>query len=124
MLLLDQGLPRSAAAYLKELAIPAMHAAEVGLSRADDADVLEYARQHNLIVATLDADFHAHLALTRARKPSVIRIRMEGLRGAEIADLLARILRECEADLAAGSVVSVSEKGIRIRRLPLPPTHR
>nr|WP_258003931.1 DUF5615 family PIN-like protein [Fischerella thermalis] len=39
-LLLDQGLPRSAATLLSEAGIDAVHVAEIGLSAADDRDIL------------------------------------------------------------------------------------
>jgi predicted nuclease of predicted toxin-antitoxin system len=46
-----------------------------------DADILAYGRQELRVVVTLDADFHTLLALSGARSPSVVRIRIEGLRG-------------------------------------------
>ena len=66
MLLLDQGLPRSATRYLREAGIPAVHAGEVGLSSASDEAILDYARSQKLIVVTLDADFHRKLVLSDA----------------------------------------------------------
>ena len=119
MLLLDQGLPRSAVAHLRTIGIDAVHASEIGLSTANDATILEYALGQGLVVVTLDADFHTRLALANATKPSVIRIRIEGMRGAELARLLEKVLNNCSEDLAQGAFVSVSENGIRIRRLPV-----
>src|SRR3989304_2678439 len=100
MLLLDQGLPRSAVAHLRTIGIDAVHAGEIGLSTADDATILEYALGQGLIVVTLDADFHTRLALANATKPSVIRIRIEGLRGAELARLLGKALNKRGGELA------------------------
>ncbi|MGB2593168.1 MAG: DUF5615 family PIN-like protein [Candidatus Acidiferrum sp.] len=118
-LLLDQGLPRSTVFHLRAVGIESIHVGERGLATASDASILDVARRENLIVVTLDADFHALLALSVAASPSVIRIRIEGLRGEQIANMLVDVLSLCEKDLAIGAVVSVTENGARIRRLPL-----
>ncbi|HEV2233965.1 MAG TPA: DUF5615 family PIN-like protein, partial [Terriglobia bacterium] len=70
-------------------------------------------------VVTLDADFHAELALSGAKGPSVIRIRIEGLKAKQLADLLVRVLDRCDDELKAGAMVTVTESSIRIRHLPL-----
>lgn len=72
-----------------------------------------------MVVVTLDADFHALLALSGAVAPSVIRIRIEGLRAERLARLLVGILQVCSDDLMKGAMVSVMESGIRIRHLPV-----
>ena len=90
-LLLDQGLPRSATALLCETGIDTMHVAEIGLSAAEDTDILQRAREGERIVVTLDADFHALLALAEATSPSVIRIRIQGLLAQGLTDLLLRL---------------------------------
>ena len=68
---------------------------------------------------TLDADFHMRLALSGATKPSVIRIRIEGLRADGLAEVLRRVIDQCAEDLAQGALVSVTETALRLRRLPL-----
>ena len=118
-LLLDQGLPRSAAKLLREAGIDTVHVSEIGYSTADDARILEKGRQENRVVITLDADFHGLLALSRAATPSVIRIRIEGLYGKKAADLIQAVLLRCAEDLKQGAVVTVQSKRIRVRRLPL-----
>jgi predicted nuclease of predicted toxin-antitoxin system len=118
-LLLDQGLPRSAATLLREAGYDAVHVGELGLSAADDPDLLQKARDEQRIVVTLDADFHALLALSGASSPSVIRIRIEGLRGEAMAALLQAVLEPCAGDLEQGAVVTVQEDRTRVRRLPL-----
>jgi len=45
------------------------------MSTASDAIIVRYARENGFVVVTLDADFHALLALSGADAPSVIRIR-------------------------------------------------
>jgi predicted nuclease of predicted toxin-antitoxin system len=87
-LLLDQGLPRSAAVLLREVGLDAIHVSEIGYSTAADASILQKALEENRIVVTLDADFHALLVLSSAKAPSVIRMRIEGLRGEETANLI------------------------------------
>lgn len=81
--------------------------------------ILSRAREEKWIVVTLDSDFHAQLVLSRAQGPSVIRVRIEGLRGKDIADLIYGVLQVCRNDLDRGAMISVTEAGIRVRRIPL-----
>jgi predicted nuclease of predicted toxin-antitoxin system len=118
-LLLDQGLPRSAAKLLREAGIDTVHVSEIDYSTADDATILQRGQEEERIVITFDADFHALLALSRATAPSVIRIRIEGLYGQKAADLIQAVLTRCAEDLNQGAVVTVQPKRIRVRRLPL-----
>ncbi|MCB0229913.1 MAG: DUF5615 family PIN-like protein, partial [Anaerolineae bacterium] len=87
-LLLDQGLPRSAAPMLSEGGIDTLHVGEIGYSTAEDAEIIKYAQAEDRVVVTLDADFHSLLAHSGATSPSVIRIRIEGLRAQPVANLL------------------------------------
>ena len=118
-LLLDQGTPRSAAVILRRAGFDAVHTGETGLAEAEDSEILRRASDEDRIVVTLDADFHAQLALTQARKPSVIRIRIEGLRAEEFSGLLQNVLNQCADDLKAGVMISVNDIQIRVRRLPV-----
>ena len=117
--LLDQGLPRSTVEYLRELGIESEHVGELGLASASDAVILEEGRKLGAIVVTLDSDFHAILAFTNASSPSVIRIRIEGLKGPNVASLIQRVAIAAESDLLFGAAVTVSDRRIAIRRLPL-----
>jgi predicted nuclease of predicted toxin-antitoxin system len=90
------------------------------MADASDAAILRYAREQGLIVVTLDADFHRLLAFAGASDPSVIRIRIEGLRGEELCRLLIQVIDRCKGELEQGALVSVSEAGLRLRHLPLP----
>ena len=120
-LLLDQGLPLSAAALLCDAGIDTIHVSEVEMSEAEDADIIQRARDEGRIVATLDADFHTLLALDVASTPSVIRIRIERLRAKALTNLLLMVIAECEEDLEQGAAVTVEPSRIRVRRLPLVP---
>lgn len=118
-LLLDQGLSRSTAHILRQAGFDIIHVGECGLSAAADSEILEYARREAPVICTLDADFHALLALSGASAPSVIRLRREGLRGPEVAALLESVLPRIEGALKAGATVSVTERDLRFRNLPL-----
>jgi predicted nuclease of predicted toxin-antitoxin system len=93
--------------------------AEIGLSAAADADILARGRDDDRTIVTLDADFHLLLAMTNVLAPSVIRLRIEGLRAEALAALLESVLAQSTADLEAGAAVTVQPKRLRVRRLPL-----
>ena len=117
--LLDQGLPRSAAVLLRELGWDVQHVSERDLSQAEDVAIIALARQEQRVVVTLDADFHALLAVSGAKGPSVLRIRTEGLKAAQIAALVQRVSAVAGNDLAIGAMVTVQGEKIRIKHLPI-----
>jgi predicted nuclease of predicted toxin-antitoxin system len=118
-LLLDQGLPRSTAMHLEQLGIQSTHVADIGLSRADDSQIIDRARQDGCVVVTLDADFHTLMALSGATLPTVIRIRREGMGGAEVAGLIADVLARVPDAIARGALITVTERTIRVRHIPI-----
>ncbi|MEE4355693.1 MAG: DUF5615 family PIN-like protein [Desulfococcaceae bacterium] len=118
-LLLDQGLPRTTAVLLRETGIDTVHVGEIGYSAAGDDMILQFGSDENRVIVTLDADFHSLLALSGADKPSVIRIRIEGLKSDAAAELLKKVLALCIRDLEIGAAVTVQKGRIRVRQLPL-----
>jgi predicted nuclease of predicted toxin-antitoxin system len=118
-LLLDQGLPRSAAGILRAVGLDAVHVGECAMATATDLDILDYARRESYVVVTLDADFHALLVLNYAAAPSVVRIRVEGLRAAETADVVQATVNRCRDELLRGAMISVTEDRVRVRYLPV-----
>lgn len=114
--------PGSAALYCSPLGQEWYRSASRWRSRigvGERREILEFGLLEHRVLVTLDADFHALLALSGAREPSVIRIRIEGLRAEDHARLLTQVLSACRADLVRGSMVTVTEQGIRVRQLPL-----
>lgn len=117
--LLDQGLPRSVALRLREIGWDAVHVFDLGMSRSADRLILDHARMHARTVITLDADFHALLAVGNEASPSVIRIRREGLRAPDLVSLLLEIWPRIQRQVENGAMVTITAQSIRLRRLPL-----
>lgn len=118
-LLLDQNVSAGAADTLRDRGFDVVHTREVDLAKALDSVILDWCRESNRIVVTHDGDFHALLALSGARSPSVVRIRIEGLGDHEMAHLIERVVNLTREDLLRGAAVSVTVRSIRVRSLPL-----
>jgi predicted nuclease of predicted toxin-antitoxin system len=117
--LLDQDVPRRAAALLRERGVDAVHASEVALGSARDAEVVAWCRAQGAVAVTLDADIHALVALSGLTAPSTIRVRIQGLKGPEMAHLLVDVLERRRDVLEAGALVTVHPGRLRVRRLPI-----
>lgn len=118
-ILLDQGIPHSTTHLMKEAGWEVVHASDIRMNRAADEAILAYARTNNYVCVTLDADFHTLLAINHYSQPSVIRIRREGLNGVMLAQLLHDIWPKVEKVVKDGAMITVTEKTLRIRRLPV-----
>ncbi len=119
--LLDQGLPRSATGRLRAAGWEVTHAGEIGLATAADTVILDRAAAEGRIVVTLDADFHRLVAVSGATKPSVVRVREEGLNAEALVRLLVDAVARADQALISGAVVSVTARSVRIRALPIGP---
>jgi predicted nuclease of predicted toxin-antitoxin system len=118
-LLLDQGLPLSAASLLTQQGFSTIHVSEIEMWAAEDLEIVKKALAENRVVVTLDADFHSILALNNFSAPSVIRIRIERLRALALTQLIVDVIHQCQEDLEHGAAVTIELNRIRIRRLPL-----
>jgi predicted nuclease of predicted toxin-antitoxin system len=118
-LILDQGIPRDAARLLRQLGYDCTHVGELQMSRSTDAEILAWAREQGATVVTLDADFHAMLAVSGASSPSVVRIRLEGLDARAMVELLSSVLVTYSSDLQQGAFVTVKSHKITYHRLPI-----
>jgi predicted nuclease of predicted toxin-antitoxin system len=118
-LLLDAGLPRSAAGDLRAVGWDVLHVSDVGLAAANDSAILDFARSHERVVVTLDGDFPRLMYVGAYASPSVVLLRLEGLDRASTVEILKRLVPAIEDRLRAGAVVSVDGKTARVRTLPI-----
>jgi predicted nuclease of predicted toxin-antitoxin system len=87
------------------------------MSSSTDAEILDWARSHNMAVITLDADFHAILSIQHASAPSVVRIRVQGLGGAALARLITEILERYSEELEIGCMITTKKHKTTCRLL-------
>ena len=112
-------LPRTAANLLRDCGWDVQHVSERGMSRAEDSAIIALARQEQRMVVTLDADFHALLAVSGATGPSVLRIRMEGLKANQVAALVERVLALASDELEQRAMITLADGKVRIKLLPV-----
>ena len=86
-LLFDENLSPRLVAGLSDIFPGSVHVRDVGLARANDVAIWDYARDHNLTIVSKDADFH-HLSFVHGPPPKVIWIRRGNCSTTDIAALL------------------------------------
>jgi predicted nuclease of predicted toxin-antitoxin system len=118
-LVIDQGLPRSAAEILRVSGHDVVHVGDIGMARAMDDEILAFAAERDAIVVTLDADFHSSLAHSGAGRPSVVRLRVQHKSAPELCAILVNVLAVCGVELQKGAVVTADDRRARMRLLPL-----
>jgi predicted nuclease of predicted toxin-antitoxin system len=118
-LLIDMNLSPLWAAALAQEGFEAVHWPTVGAAPAKDAEIMEYAVRHGCVVLTHDLDFSAILAATRTIRPSVVQIRAGDPSFEAIGKAVVSGLRQFEAELADGALITVDPKRVRARVLPL-----
>ena len=99
--------------------IESIHWFTIGDPRAEDEEIMIYARTHGYIVFTHDLDFGTILALTQAESPSVIQVRTQNILPSHLAVTVASVLRQNQESLEQGALIVVDEGKSRVRILPL-----
>ncbi len=77
------------------------------------------ARRQDQVVVTHDLDFSALLALGGHAHPSLITLRLSHTDPALVTERLRQVLPQLEQALREGSAVTVDDRTLRIRRLPI-----
>lgn len=119
-LLIDANLSPRVVAALSAGGYDAEHAGDVGLLKASDDEILQWAADHDQVVVAADSDFGMMLAIRGASRPSVLQLRhvADQVPAVHISLLLAN-LPSIEEALDTGAVVSLSPTRLRIRDLPI-----
>ncbi len=86
---------------------------------ASDREIIQLASEEQAVIITQDMDFSAIIAQSRLRRPSIISLRLENVKPDRISKLLISVIPLVEKELAEGVIISIDEKGYRIRKLPV-----
>ncbi len=117
--LLDMGLARSSALWLRTQGFDAVHLREQNLQRLSDALIIEKALAENRIILTHDLDFTRIVALSREQAPSVVTFRLSNMRAEQVNLRLEDLLTRFSDVLSAGALISVTDQAVRVRSLPV-----
>ena len=99
--------------------IQAWHWSTIGAATALDEEIMARAIAENCVVLTNDLDFGAILAASLGTRPSVVQIRGNDLNPDAIGSKVIAALRQLEAELLAGALVTVDPVRTRLRVLPM-----
>ncbi len=95
-LLFDENLARDLVRRVADVYPNAEHVAKIGLKRAGDRDVWEYARAHGFVIVSKDSDFN-QLAFLHGAPPKIVWLRV----GNCTTDSIERLLRGRASEIAA-----------------------
>jgi predicted nuclease of predicted toxin-antitoxin system len=94
-LLFDENLSARLVVLLADVFPNSVHVRDVDLQAADDSFVWNYARDHDLVIVSKDADMHQRCFLFGA-PPKVIWVRLGNCSTTEVANLLRRYIGTLE----------------------------
>lgn len=118
-ILVDMNLSPDWVGVFTKRGITAVHWSSVGDPKAEDTELIDWARANNHILFTHDLDFGTVLALTGAESPSVIQVRTQDVTPAHLETVVVEVLQNHESLLETGALVVLDEGRSRVRILPL-----
>jgi predicted nuclease of predicted toxin-antitoxin system len=117
--LADMGISRKTVQWLHDNDFDAVHLLDQGLERMPDNEIMIKAKQENRVVLTMDLDFGFLLAVSKEKVPSVIIFRLSNETSEVVNNRLKEVLSRFAKDLESGAILSVGDRNIRVRRLPI-----
>lgn len=117
--LLNMNVNREMIAALKERGHICRHIGDIGLSRAMDIEIVAEAKRTGEAIITHDLDYGHLLAFSGESAPSIIILRLRDLHTGEIVSRIDAVWKDIEEPLVKGAIVSLSDKSLRIRTLPI-----
>jgi predicted nuclease of predicted toxin-antitoxin system len=112
-------LPPALARWLVEQGHDAIHAMELGLHRAPDAEIMQCARQQRRAIITADLDYPRLLALDVLPGPSLILFRGGSWSDQDIISRLGQVLPTLGPVESKPVIVVIERHRVRRRRLPV-----
>lgn len=104
---------------LCEKGYDAVHLFSLGMKKADDEEVVEFAKQENRIILTMDLGFGEILAHSKEQRPGVIIFRVSHSTPTKVNSLLFDLLNSEASSDIEGSIIIIEEARVRIRKLPI-----
>ena len=118
-ILIDMNLSPDWVSAFEAANIEAVHWSTIRDPRAEDTEIVDYARTNGYIVFTHDLDFGTILALTHASGPSVIQVRTQDILPSALCATLILVIRDNITALDRGALIVIDEPRARVRILPL-----
>jgi predicted nuclease of predicted toxin-antitoxin system len=104
---------------LRENGLDAIRVSEIMPPESTDEAVLKEARNSCSVLLTQDLDFSAILALGGNASPSVVAFRLAVPDPEKVVGRFLAIVEGLESDLRSGCIVTVEDRRVRIRLLPM-----
>lgn len=117
--LADMGISPGVVDWLRTAGHDAVHVMERGYHQRPDNHILELAHLEERVVLTHDLGFGALMSATGERLPSVVIFRLRNMRPGSVVTYLDLVINQYGRELEAGAILSVTERRIRVRSLPL-----
>ena len=111
--LLDQMFDRAVLNRLRELGYDVLAVSEIGMSTADDSEIVQWAIEHSRTVVTLDEHFGDWSVLPLATHSGVIRLKINPTTSANTLGLLLPFLATHSDRNFSNLLVIVRHTGIR-----------
>lgn len=118
-LLADLHIAPRTVAFLKSLGHDVVRVTDILPPNTPDEVIVQHAAQDRRIILTQDLDFSSIIALSGQRSPSLLSLRLNSSKVELVNSVLQRMLPILESDLEQGSIVTIEDQRIRLRRLPL-----
>jgi predicted nuclease of predicted toxin-antitoxin system len=117
--LLDMGISPKVLDVLRGRGLTVVHIQDIGMAAADDAVILDTARQQDAVVITSDKDLANHVTLQGATSPTVITLRLDNPTAEEQIAALTALLDALPVGGLDSCLITLERS--RYRRRPLVP---
>jgi predicted nuclease of predicted toxin-antitoxin system len=105
--------------FLRALGHDVVRVSEILSPTSSDETVVARAAQDARAILTQDLDYSAIIALSGAKAPSLISLRLSSSRFEYVNAVLQRVLPTIEPDVLQGTIITVEDHRVRRRSLPI-----
>lgn len=105
--------------HLNTLEHEVIRSNEILPDEAPDREIIERALATGRAILTQDLDFSEIIALSGTTLPSLITLRLADASVGNVNRILEIVLPDLEEHVTAGVAATVTDRGVRIRQLPI-----